>query len=120
MIDTARQNAGGGVDVIVQSQHNLFHVVLTLSPSGGFACLLNCWKQQCNQNRNDRDYHKKLDQCEATLCSIFARHKLTLLLKKFQQESLTGKRSAFCGQFDRDEQRRPVPRGGCNDCAEVQ
>ena len=44
----------------------LLQVVLLGCQIRSFSDLLHCWKQQPDQNGNDRDYDQKLDQREAT------------------------------------------------------
>jgi hypothetical protein len=50
----------------VHRQSDLLQIVLALSTTGGFACLLNRRKQKCDQNRDNRDYDQKFDQRETT------------------------------------------------------
>ena len=50
----------------MQCQSQLFQVVYTLRPPGCFAGLLNCRKQQRNQDGDDRNHHQQFDQCETT------------------------------------------------------
>ena len=52
--------------VIECSQPQLLHVVFALRAASRFACLLHGWKQQRNQNSDDRDHHQKFDQRKST------------------------------------------------------
>jgi len=52
------------VNVVVQSQAELFEVVRALDPARCFACRLYRWQEQGDQNSDNGDYHQKLNQCE--------------------------------------------------------
>ena len=54
------------VEVVLNRQPDLLHVVFALNPSGCFSRLLNCWQQQSNQNRDDRDHHQEFDESKTS------------------------------------------------------
>ncbi len=51
--------------VVVDREADLLEVVLRSHPRGRRADFLNGGQEWPNQDRNDRDHHQKLDQCEA-------------------------------------------------------
>jgi len=50
----------------VQRQTDLLEIIAALQPSRRLARRLHRWKQQRNQNADDRDHHEQLHQCEGT------------------------------------------------------
>ena len=44
--------------IVVHRKPNLFEVVFALSSPAGLASLLNGWKQQSDQDRDDRNHHQ--------------------------------------------------------------
>jgi len=45
----------------VQSDPNLFQIVLTLHAGSSFSHLLHSWQQQTNENRDDGNDHQQLN-----------------------------------------------------------
>ena len=72
--------------IVMQSQSDLFQVVLALSSSSRLARLLNGWQQQRNKNCDDRNDDEEFDQRESTLLSINRRlHGMNLLEHRSKQ-----------------------------------
>ena len=52
--------------VVMKGQADLLEIVLTLSASGSFSCLLNGRQQQSNQDCYDGDHDKQFNQRESS------------------------------------------------------
>jgi hypothetical protein len=48
-------------------ERDLFQIVFALSHPGCFACSLDCWQKQTNQETNNRDNHEQLNQRKSAL-----------------------------------------------------
>lgn len=50
----------------MESQTNLLEIIAALSPPGGFACLLNSWQQESDEDGNNGNDHEQLNQRKAS------------------------------------------------------
>jgi len=66
-MDVSRRELAVHVMVVVLCEGDLFHVVPALGPACCLARRLYGWKQQGNQDANDRNDHEQLDQRESSL-----------------------------------------------------
>ena len=62
------------VEIVVQSQPKLLHVVLTAATPGGLPCLLDRRQQQGNQNGDDGNDHQQLNQRETPFLESIIPH----------------------------------------------
>ena len=70
--------------VVVQSQSQLFEIVLALSAASRFASLLNGRQEQGNKNGDDRNDDQEFNECESvffSLCDLKLRPQKSNFLK---------------------------------------
>lgn len=65
--------------VVLEGESELFDVVNALGSAGSFAGLLDCGKQQGDEDGNDGDDHQQFDQCETSDASVSRSHEQLLL-----------------------------------------
>ena len=76
-VETIGRHVTVGVAVVVDSQAELFEVVLAAHAIGCLAHLLHGRQQEADQDGNDGDHHQELDQRERTASRGEVKHGLS-------------------------------------------
>ena len=91
----------------MQSQPDLFQVVFALCPARRLSGLLNCGKEQRDQNRDDRNHHQQFNQRKAKRPWLLLRGRTekSMMLAKI---SLQGKCKSPSNSARQSDRRRRV------------